>query len=109
MILTSNKHRISSETDCGGDAPFQISSVPRETHAVRWLLVWLLMMAFVPGKFVRAQQITGAIAGTVSDAQAAVVPNALIKASNTNTGFSRTVNSGSAGEYVMQYLPVGNY
>ncbi|WP_160114956.1 TonB-dependent receptor [Bryocella elongata] len=56
-----------------------------------------------------AQQITGTIAGTVSDSQGAVVPSASVKAINSETGFSRSTVSDSAGNYTLTYLPVGNY
>jgi hypothetical protein len=56
-----------------------------------------------------AQQITGAIAGAVTDAQGALVPNATIKATNTATGFVREVRTDNAGVYTIQYLPIGGY
>lgn len=57
----------------------------------------------------RAQQITGTIAGTVKDAQGAVLPGAAVKATNVNTGFSRSVTTGGDGQYRIEYLPVGTY
>ena len=56
-----------------------------------------------------AQQITGSIEGTVKDAAGALVPGAAIKATNVDTGFSRSATSDSGGAYNIQYLPVGNY
>ncbi len=75
---------------------------------------WVLAGAFVAvvllcGRDAMAQQITGAIAGTVADGQGAVVPNATVKATNIATGYSRTGVSDAAGAYNLQYLPVGNY
>jgi len=57
----------------------------------------------------KAQQITGAISGTVSDPAGAVVPNASVKATNTGTQFTRVTNSDSTGAFSLQYLPVGTY
>jgi hypothetical protein len=56
-----------------------------------------------------AQQVTGAITGTVKDAQGALVPSANLKASNTDTGFNRAAVSGSDGAFLIPYLPVGKY
>jgi hypothetical protein len=58
---------------------------------------------------VRSQQITGTIVGTVNDAQGAVISTATIKATNVDTGFSRSAATNSFGEYRIDYLPVGKY
>ena len=82
----------------------------KSAQASSWLLAGLVAMAFLlGGNFAHAQQITGAIAGTVTDPAGAVVPNASIQATNTGTGFSRTATSDNAGAFLIQYLPVGNY
>ena len=56
-----------------------------------------------------AQQITGAITGTVTDVQQAVIPNAEVVAVNVETGFRKAVRTDGAGTYQIQYLPVGGY
>ena len=56
-----------------------------------------------------AQQITGAIRGTVKDEQSAVVPGTTVKATNVATGLSRSAVTDSEGSYYIQYLPVGTY
>lgn len=56
-----------------------------------------------------AQQITGSIVGTVTDAQNAVVPAANVTATNVDTGLERAATSGSDGAYRIGYLPVGKY
>ena len=59
---------------------------------------------------VRAQSTTaGNISGTVRDQSGAVVPNAEVVIKEENTGFTRTVNTGSDGVYSAQSLPVGRY
>lgn len=45
--------------------------------------------------------------GTVSDATAAIVSNAAVTVSYPQTGFARTVQSATAGEYVLSALPLG--
>ena len=56
-----------------------------------------------------AQQITGAITGTVTDVQQAVIPGADVVATNVETGFKKAVKTDGSGTYEIQYLPVGGY
>jgi hypothetical protein len=56
-----------------------------------------------------AQQITGSIVGTVHDPQDAVVNSATVKATNKDTGFTRSAPTNGYGEYRIDYLPVGTY
>jgi len=55
------------------------------------------------------QQTTGSIVGTVKDQQGAVVNTATVKATNVDTGFSRSAPVNGYGEYRIDYLPVGRY
>ena len=55
------------------------------------------------------QQTTGSIVGTVKDQQGAVVTTATVKATNLDTGFSRSAPANGYGEYRIDYLPVGRY
>ncbi len=108
MILAPNKYKISPEISPDGNASRKTYSVTSQMSCL--LLVSLVAMALlIGGNSARAQQITGAIAGTVTDPAGAVVPKALIQATNTGTGFSRTASSDNAGAYLIQYLPVGLY
>ncbi len=72
---------------------------------------FLAVSLFVLGGnlIVFGQQITGSIVGTVSDSQAAVIGTATVRATNFNTGFSRSVPTNGYGEYRIDYLPVGRY
>jgi len=56
-----------------------------------------------------AQSINGKILGTVTDQNGAVVPNAIVNATNEGTGAKRTVNADENGFYVFPELPVGFY
>ncbi|MEK6321386.1 MAG: carboxypeptidase regulatory-like domain-containing protein [Acidobacteriota bacterium] len=67
----------------------------------------LIMMSLAPA-ILAAQQPTGAIEGTLTDPQGAVVPGATVTARNA-TGFTRTVNSGDDGRYRIAQLPPGTY
>jgi len=51
----------------------------------------------------------GAIFGTVTDPQGAVIAGAAIKATNTATGAAYTTISGPDGQYWLHNLPVGPY
>ncbi len=75
-----------------------------------WLLASLVaMVLLLGGNFAGAQQTTGSIVGTVKDQTGAVVPAATVKATNVETGFSRSAPTNSYGEYRIDYLPVGKY
>ncbi len=70
----------------------------------------VLLVLAVSGSLIAAgQQITGSIAGTLTDEQGAVVAGATITATNVDTGLSRIAMTDNAGGYRIQYLPVGKY
>src|SRR3984957_14840751 len=69
----------------------------------------LIVLVLCGGLNAYAQQITGTIAGAVKDAQGAVVTSATVKASNVDTGLSRSTATIADGTYLIQYLPVGTY
>jgi hypothetical protein len=58
---------------------------------------------------VRAQQISGAITGTVTDASGAAVPDVTVSARNTATNLTVTGKSQSTGSYSISNLPAGAY
>ena len=72
-------------------------------------LVSLLILTLSPCLFAHAQQTTGSIVGTVKDQAGAVVNAATAKATNVETGFSRSAPTNGYGEYRIDYLPVGKY
>ena len=75
--------------------------------ATNWVAIGLLFaLAATNGN---AQQITGSIVGTVSDAQGALIPAAAVNATNVDTGLSRSTTTGNDGAYRIEYLPVGTY
>jgi hypothetical protein len=57
----------------------------------------------------RAQQVVGAITGTVTDSTGAAVPDAPVKAVNTATNFEVDTQTKSTGQYVIAQLPAGAY
>ena len=56
-----------------------------------------------------AQQTLGGITGEVSDSSGGVIPNATVTIVGEQTGLTRTVKSGGAGEYLFPNLPIGTY
>jgi Carboxypeptidase regulatory-like domain len=69
----------------------------------------LLIITLSPSLFGHAQQTTGSIVGTVKDQTGAVVSATTVKATNVETGFSRSAPTNGYGEYRIDYLPVGGY
>src|SRR4029077_8148482 len=56
-----------------------------------------------------AQQITGSIRGTVTDASGAIVQSAAVTARHVETGLTRTTFADNTGAFVLLELPVGHY
>src|ERR1700683_4459109 len=54
-------------------------------------------------------QATAQIHGVVQDMSGAAIPGAMVKATQTETGISRTVTSEADGGYVISNLPLGPY
>lgn len=59
--------------------------------------------------FAQTEAINGSIRGRVTDPSGAPVPSAAVAAANTNTGFSRAVDTSSDGYFVIPNLPLGPY
>ena len=55
------------------------------------------------------QQISGDLVGTVKDASGALVPGAIVDATNLGTGFKTTQTTNTAGEFHFVNLPGGHY
>jgi outer membrane receptor protein involved in Fe transport len=56
-----------------------------------------------------AQQITATIFGTVTDSTGAVIGNATVVLTQTQTNFTRETKTNGQGEYRAEFLPVGPY
>ncbi|HWY48921.1 MAG TPA: carboxypeptidase-like regulatory domain-containing protein, partial [Bryobacteraceae bacterium] len=72
--------------------------------SVLFFLVFAFQLAFA-----QTQAINGSIRGRVIDAAGAVVPNANVTVTNTETGFSRALDSDDNGLFVFPNLPLGTY
>jgi hypothetical protein len=78
--------------------------MPELKSVVRFALVFSFMSALV-----WAQAITSQIKGTVQDASGLGVPGATVKATQTDTGAVRNVETAADGGYLFQALPIGPY
>lgn len=76
-----------------------------------WLRCFLLLAAFCcTASLLLAQQNTATLLGTVTDQSGAILPGAKVTISDELTGFTRSVETASTGEYLIPLLPVGkNY
>jgi len=77
----------------------------------RWLasILSLALVFLSLSPLALAQQPTGAVQGTVTDPQGAVVPNATITAKSNATSLTRTVTSNNEGQYSISQLPPDIY
>src|SRR5689334_11811523 len=72
------------------------------------LICFLLFLVLIaPAAF--AQRATASISGAVTDPTAAIVPGALVSASETSTGRNFTGTTNSDGFYLLTNLAPGNY
>jgi len=71
------------------------------------LAACLLLLA-VP-QFARAQEFRATLTGQVTDATGAVIPNAVVSATNDDTGSVYTAESSGAGVYYIPYVLPGTY
>jgi hypothetical protein len=73
---------------------------------LRTILLFLCALCALP---IHAQVDQGTITGTVTDPTGAVVPNAQITLTNTDTGLVLTSTTNQNGVYVFSPLKIGNY
>src|SRR5437588_277021 len=75
-----------------------------------WGLFAAIFVSFVCSTAVWGQGISSAqIQGTVQDASGLAVPGAEVKATQTETGITRTTTTGADGGYVLPNLAIGPY
>ena len=80
-------------------------------HFVRQRIFALACVLLLAGGLapIHGQQTTGSIVGTVKDQTGALVGTVSVTATNLDTGLSRMAHTNNAGEYRIDYLPVGKY
>jgi hypothetical protein len=74
-----------------------------------FIVTGIVLAASVSPAFSQSQALNGQIEGTVSDQNSAAVPNAIITATNIETGATRTVTTDESGVYRFPLLPLGTY
>jgi outer membrane receptor for ferrienterochelin and colicin len=72
------------------------------------ILCLVASICLLTAPYVCAQTTTN-LTGAVIDSSGAAVPNAQVTAVNAGTNFTRTAQTNSAGEYRIEFLPVGEY
>lgn len=80
---------------------------PRTVRIGSWCIVIAGMLLCALSS--PAQVITADLLGTVTDSNGAVISNAKVTIVNTDTQFTRTMNTTSAGDYSFTLLPPGTY
>ena len=81
----------------------------RTSRRVLYAFALALCTAAFMSVSANAQNIFGAIVGTVSDPSGAVLPGASVTATNLGTGQKRSVMTDGHGYYAILSLPRGNY
>ncbi|GGA59307.1 hypothetical protein GCM10011507_08380 [Edaphobacter acidisoli] len=82
------------------------------THRIRfipWSLLATLLLAAGFAAPAMAQLTTATLIGTVTDSTGAVVPNATVTVTQTDTNFTRTVTTKADGTFRDEFLPIGPY
>jgi hypothetical protein len=81
----------------------------RVSAAIAWLASFLLIFFALFPAAAQAQQLLGAINGTVTDTSGAVVPGATVKVVNVGTNLTLTTQTNKTGAYTFVNLPLGTY
>jgi outer membrane receptor protein involved in Fe transport len=81
------------------------------THvrSISWKLLLALLLPVLLSGNARAQLSTAALFGTITDSTGAVVSNATITLTQTDTNFTRTITTKADGSYREEFLPIGPY
>src|SRR5205085_11515069 len=80
-----------------------------QTKFVRVLAVCAIVMMCAATMTFAQSTVSGAIAGTVTDASGAVIPNAKVEIVNTGTNATTTTTAGEAGNFRADNLQPGTY
>ncbi len=67
------------------------------------------ILLFSVAAIAQSQSTSGNIEGRIVDQNGAIVPNVTVVVTNQDTGFGKTVQSDSDGNYIVILLPPGNY
>lgn len=81
----------------------------QKSNVIAPLLITAFLVLVCPWGSAFGQAITGTLMGTVHDSSGAVVASVKIAVTNTATGISKQAVTNSYGDYVVPYLPPGQY
>jgi len=84
-----------------------MGSVTCARLSVKFLVLFLVLSLLAIAGY--AAETTATLGGTVKDSTGAVVPNATLTLTNTETGVSRALSSNQDGTYLFTLVPVGTY
>ena len=73
------------------------------------LVIHAMVSIFLMVSLALGQTITASLHGRASDSSGAVLPNATVTATNTETGLARSTTTDDNGQYSITSLPAGNY
>src|ERR1044071_7300564 len=79
----------------------------RKRVAGEWILTVLVLLLWPA--FVRCQEVTATITGTVVDPSGAPIVGAKITANDTRRGTQWTAETNGVGSFNLPRLPIGNY
>lgn len=107
MLLSSYSNLIPpSPSGTGGVEKHSHRRAPRLGVLFVFCVAATLLVAALPAP---AQQVTGAIVGSVVDPTGAAVAGATVTATDTDRGTSLTTRSDATGSFNLPTVPVGNY
>src|SRR5258708_24935097 len=78
-------------------------------HAVHYMSFFTCLSLLLICHDARAQVLYGSIVGTVTDSSGSVVPDAMVKATHTQTNEMRTTTTNDSGVYTLSTVPAGTY
>ncbi len=68
--------------------------------------LWLLALAAITA---HTQEITGSLAGIVTDVNGGILANAEVVSTHTETGATRRIRTNTEGQFTLASLPIGGY
>src|SRR5215471_11684979 len=74
-----------------------------------WSVAFMALTSLFLSVRVRAQEFRGTISGTVTDSSGAVIKDAQVTITETNTNTVNRTKTDSAGQYVVPFLQPGTY
>jgi hypothetical protein len=103
------KNRLQSICTCLGLTFFTIiikKEEPMKRFGLPFFLLFLCCLFTVEGI---SQTVTGTVRGTITDPSGAIVPGAVVTATNTASSVATITKTNGTGEYSIRFLQIGQY